>query len=266
MAIIQLSFLDSKVCTKCGEWKSLSEYYISRNTQRPDCKKWVVSRVTVYQQDSEKYRAYYEKREAQKRQKNAERAVEIRKAIAARKSQPDITCIVCGICKPREDFHTDKGKSFGVRKKCKACRNAEYDAEERRMHYRANRIYLLKRNKAYREQNKDKRKEYRKRTIAQILYRNEVRRARQLGADGQYTQNEWQALCDWFGGRCLRCGAEKLTVDHVIPIVKGGTNYIDNLQPLCGVCNSSKGSSNTDYRDPSRLAAFLESLKGQPDA
>lgn len=32
-----------------------------------------------------------------------------------------------------------------------------------------------------------------------------------------------------------------LTVDHVVPQVKGGTGHITNLQLLCGACNSKKG-------------------------
>ena len=41
--------------------------------------------------------------------------------------------------------------------------------------------------------------------------------------------------------KCVRCGSgEKLTVDHVVPMVRGGTNDIDNLQTLCKSCNSKK--------------------------
>ncbi|KKR36344.1 MAG: HNH endonuclease [Candidatus Yanofskybacteria bacterium GW2011_GWE1_40_10] len=50
-------------------------------------------------------------------------------------------------------------------------------------------------------------------------------------------------------GKCLACGnASRQTVDHVQPLVKGGSNYIDNIQPICGKCNRSKWMSTIDYR------------------
>ena len=43
------------------------------------------------------------------------------------------------------------------------------------------------------------------------------------------------------GEKCLACGAtEDITLDHIVPVCKGGKNEIDNLQPLCKSCNSKK--------------------------
>lgn len=41
--------------------------------------------------------------------------------------------------------------------------------------------------------------------------------------------------------RCVKCNAHKdLSVDHVYPRSKGGTDDFDNLQTLCRTCNSIK--------------------------
>lgn len=42
--------------------------------------------------------------------------------------------------------------------------------------------------------------------------------------------------------RCVSCGTHKdLTVDHKIPLSKGGDDRLENLQTLCRTCNTSKG-------------------------
>ncbi len=69
------------------------------------------------------------------------------------------------------------------------------------------------------------------------------RHARQ-GAIGSFTADELNAKFEEMGNKCVHCGAtdKKLTVDHITPLKLGGTNFIDNIQPLCGYCNTSKGA------------------------
>lgn len=51
------------------------------------------------------------------------------------------------------------------------------------------------------------------------------------------------------GRRCLACGATRdLTCDHIVPLARGGTNAMDNLQTLCDRCNVLKGFATTSYR------------------
>ena len=50
-----------------------------------------------------------------------------------------------------------------------------------------------------------------------------------------------QKTFDRDGRKCVICGAkEDLSIDHIIPRSKGGTNDPENLQTLCRSCNSSK--------------------------
>jgi len=46
---------------------------------------------------------------------------------------------------------------------------------------------------------------------------------------------------------CVYCGAKHdLTIDHVIPISKGGENTWDNMVSACRRCNSKKGDRTPD--------------------
>lgn len=52
----------------------------------------------------------------------------------------------------------------------------------------------------------------------------------------------------FYQNKCLNCKSEKITLDHVVPLARGGTNHITNFQPLCRSCNGSKRLKVIDFR------------------
>lgn len=75
------------------------------------------------------------------------------------------------------------------------------------------------------------------------------------------------------GYRCRECGASKdetsLEIDHIVPVARGGTNDIDNLQTLCRECNRMKhtdtwvgGETNLESLEK-QLSQLNELLNGK---
>lgn len=71
------------------------------------------------------------------------------------------------------------------------------------------------------------------------------------------------------GYKCRECGAGKdetsLEIDHIVPVAKGGTNNINNLQTLCRECNRMKHTDEWvgGETDLETVKQELDSLKNQ---
>lgn len=67
---------------------------------------------------------------------------------------------------------------------------------------------------------------------------------------GFHTTGEWETLKAQYNWTCLGCRKSeaevKLTKDHIVPLLRGGTDNIENIQPLCQPCNSKKGTKITN--------------------
>ena len=76
------------------------------------------------------------------------------------------------------------------------------------------------------------------------LWHNRMRRVKKLKNGGSHSLQEWLEMkesCNYTCLHCLRSEPEiTLSQDHIIPLSKGGTDDISNIQPLCRSCNSKK--------------------------
>ena len=83
------------------------------------------------------------------------------------------------------------------------------------------------------------------------LSHNRKRYAIKKGAIGSHTLLQWMELKKMTGYMCLCCKKIEpeivLSEDHIIPLSKGGTDYIENIQPLCRSCNSRKNAKVINY-------------------
>ncbi len=104
--------------------------------------------------------------------------------------------------------------------------------------------YYNQKNKEWRARNKEKCKIGNARRKAN-------RRARERSAEGSFTEGEWETLKIQYNWTCPRCKKREpeinLTVDHIIPLSKGGSNWIENIQPLCLDCNKRKATKIEKY-------------------
>lgn len=68
-------------------------------------------------------------------------------------------------------------------------------------------------------------------------------RALLASAEGNHTGDELKALFEKQGGRCAYCGRSirnGYDADHIVPLSRGGSNWITNIQLCCASCNRRK--------------------------
>ncbi len=84
-----------------------------------------------------------------------------------------------------------------------------------------------------------------------ICFYSKMRAFRERNTPGYFSLEDWKRLKQYCTSSCVCCGRFepeiKLTIDHIKPLIKGGTNYIENIQPLCGSCNSKKSTREIKF-------------------
>ncbi len=90
-------------------------------------------------------------------------------------------------------------------------------------------------------------------TVDEDQVKKEKTKARELRASQWWKRKRSTGVCYYCGGKFK---PQELTMDHLIPIVRGGKSVQGNLVPACKECNNKK-----KYLLPFEWEEYLESLK-----
>ena len=156
---------------------------------------------------------------------------------------------LCFLCK--------KIKNGSHKSYCRSCYNGY-----KRTHYAKNRKIEIDRSKEWNKENRIRHSENVKKSRENNVqhyrdYQRERRRIfsdkykvfdqnnrikRKLAKSGQIvTFKEWVTIIEKNKGRCFYCRKKKqLTMDHFMPLSKGGKHVARNIVPACRECNSKK--------------------------
>jgi len=175
----------------------------------------------------------------------------------------------CSYSNRKKYYHSSKYKKYKIKYSEKNTEKlAKLQSNWRKLQRELNTDYIKRQralSRKYCKENKKKLQkyqiEYRKKNRDKILEYNRKRLLLKKNISGQHTKQEWEDLKKHNYNKCAQCGIKekelkkiwkhtnfnKLTKDHIIPISLGGTDFIDNIQPLCISCNSSK-KNNTKLK------------------
>jgi 5-methylcytosine-specific restriction endonuclease McrA len=153
----------------------------------------------------------------------------------------NLRCSTCKEVKESSDFHKSSTTANGFATRCRLCTNKSSRAWKARSNYKS------KYDESVRE-----------RTFAwkaaRPWYSVHATALQRMSAGS--SAESYEVIANYLNAlpqECGKCGTcEDLTVDHVLPLSKGGSHTTDNLQILCRSCNATKRQRSDDYR----FAAF----------
>lgn len=139
-------------------------------------------------------------------------------------------CYDCETEKPatNEFFHANKSSKDGLYTYCKECTNR--------------RIQLIHAKAP--EKNTDRVRKWREDNPEEYKVQNKVIKARRRAAGQMPTKDVLEELYEQSEDHCMYCGIRlfgEYHLEHMNPIVRGGSNEIENLAVVCADCNLNKG-------------------------
>lgn len=131
-------------------------------------------------------------------------------------------------------YHVAHREELNAKRRAKRLANPEYYRAQKR----------ASREKHREKNNANNRAKYRENPEMKIE-EVKARRARKYGAKlSDFSMAQWREIKSMYNYLCVYCGKKpkKLTMDHIIPISRGGSHTASNIVPACMSCNASKKS------------------------
>ncbi len=155
-------------------------------------------------------------------------------------------CSKCRKALPLRYFYKDKSRKDGLTNYCKLCwtqRCQKYRNENkakvrkrRQIYYKNHKEIASKQNKAWDKSN----------PVRRLAIYNRYR-AREKAAPGHFTEEDWSKQYKLQNGKCFYCNKiKKLTIDHKVPLSRGGSNCPDNIVLACLSCNCKKNDKTIE--------------------
>jgi 5-methylcytosine-specific restriction endonuclease McrA len=107
------------------------------------------------------------------------------------------------------------------------------------------------RDRAYAEENKERRKQQRREWDEKNPEARRVQshnyRARKKRNGGKITTEQMAEHRRKYGSKCAMCGCRAMNkrpmeIDHIVAVSKGGAHVLANIQFLCRACNARKSA------------------------
>lgn len=214
-----------QICYVCKERKPLTRFYKDRNRKlgrNSICKQCQAIKNAKYREEHKKEIAEYYMANRESEQKRN------REYYCNHKDQKRIY---------NRKYRLDHKKQLNAKRR-----------QYRKCHKRERREESRKYRKNHKEHRSDYNREYYQTETGRLNHKmcKHRRRARKLAADGDgISAEQWQRILKSQKNKCNLCHkrftkSRSATMDHIIPLSKGGTHSSVNIQALCGSCNSSK--------------------------
>lgn len=165
------------------------------------------------------------------------------------------SCSKCKKTKLLEDFSKNLRSPDGRRSWCKEC-FGKYSKKYNREYYDKNQERELERARVYLIENRElinssARNRHKENPVLRLdaSHRRRVSKINNSPISSyKISPEDWIVNLNKFNNKCFYCGTGnvKLTMDHVIPVSRGGLHSIENIVPACCSCNASKGDKMPD--------------------